>query len=289
MAMKFDNTGYRQHIVNSACLLLLALLSACTTTPETTQSNDAPIAAFIAEREAAAGAQQTQATQTLPTDEETTPLQLIDTLQYLPVQSYLETGEKIPYIAAVNPYERQSGVISKDSVQQFIQARRAFKAESFVETKQILQALIQQDATLSGPVLMLAKIEHQQGNIEAALTYYQQALTINPQNVNIYIGLAALQRQQGQFIEAQNTYANALTIWKDFPQAHANLAILYDVYLNTPDKAQAHMEASQFLFLGKNQQVNQWLAEIKQRTGVEKSYIDNPALINSEPMPASSS
>ena len=76
---------------------------------------------------------------------------------------------------------------------------------------------------------------------------YEEAIRINKDNVNAYLRLALAQRELGEFILAQNTYSEALAIWPDFPEAHLNLSILYDLYLNHPIRAQEHMEAYQFL------------------------------------------
>jgi len=78
-------------------------------------------------------------------------------------------------------------------------------------------------------------------------------------------------RLQGKFIQSQNVYAKSLALWKDFPEAHLNLGILYDIYLNKPLAGQQHMEAFQFLSDSKKHEVTEWLSEIRTRTGVEYS------------------
>jgi tetratricopeptide (TPR) repeat protein len=99
---------------------------------------------------------------------------------------------------------------------------------------------------------------------------------VNKNNVNAYIALGQLQRKQGYFSDAQNTYLEALNVWKDFPEAHLNLAILYDLYVNEPEEAQKHYEAYDFLTGRKDEKVKKWLVEVKQRTGIERSFIDIP-------------
>jgi hypothetical protein len=72
----------------------------------------------------------------------------------------------------------------------------------------------------------------------------------------------------GNFTQSKRIYADVLKIWKDFPEAHLNLGVLYDVYLNDNIKAQKHIEAYQFLTGGRNEEVAGWLLEIQGRTGV---------------------
>lgn len=199
---------------------------------------------------------------------------LQDSEQYIPVQAYDENGNKISYIAMTNPYIQQEGVIEKGSVARFITARRAFKSGDLALAKKTLLTLTSEDNSLAGPWVMLGHIDKLQNKYEDAEKSYVKAIEINPLNVNAHTSLAYMQRLQGKFRQAQNSYVDALRIWKDFPEAHLNLAILYDVYLNDSVNAQKHMEAYQFLTNSKNDKVALWAAEIQQRTGIQKSFID---------------
>ena len=119
----------------------------------------------------------------------------------------------------------------------------------------------------------------QKDDLKGAESLYRAALIINPDNINAAIGLAKVQRQQGHYLDAQNSYANALSRWPDFPEAHANLAVLYDLYLNNAELAQQHMEAYLFLNGYRDKQVLQWFEELKQRTGITGSIIDTPPVM----------
>jgi len=88
-----------------------------------------------------------------------------------------------------------------------------------------------------------------------------------------------VQRRQGYFSDAHNTYLEALAVWKDFPEAHLNLAILYDLYLNRAEEAQKHYEAFYFLGGEKDKEAHKWLVEVKQRTGIDTSFIDTPPAV----------
>lgn len=193
------------------------------------------------------------------------------TEQYLPTNSYDKEGVKLPYVAALNPYAEQKGRLKKESVASYIEARRAFKSKEYKKAKSILTQLVELDKSLSGPWVMLGDIEFAEENIESAIQHYQKAFDINNANTNSLLRLARAYREKGEYVTSQNTYANLLAIWKDFPEAHLNLAVLYDLYLNEPLKAQQHMEAYQFLNNGKNKKVAKWLAEIRNRTGVNYS------------------
>ena len=74
-----------------------------------------------------------------------------------------------------------------------------------------------------------------------------------------------------------STYAEALSVWEDFPEAHLNLAVLYDIYLNDPLQAQQHMEAYQFLTEEKDAKTAEWLQEIQSRTGIAPNLYIGPS------------
>ena len=112
-----------------------------------------------------------------------------------------------------------------------------------------------------------------------AITHYQKALEINRSNMNAWLRLAHALRVQGEFLKAQNVYAHALAEWKDCPEAHLNLAVLYDVYLNLPLRAQKHMEAYMFLTGGEDKKVTNWLMEIQKRTGVAQALPADKTLL----------
>lgn len=199
-------------------------------------------------------------------------LKLVATDPYLPVQEQGDEGQWLPYEPRENPYTAQRGRIDKESITRFIEARRAFKAEEWERAEALLQELIEADDDLSGPWVMLGDIASERGEHQKALDAYAKAIAINGDNVNAYLRLALTQRKLGRYLHAQNTYAAALKLWPDYPEAHLNLAVLYDIYLNHPLRAQKHMEAYQFLTDGENTRVSAWLEEIRSRTGIAPGF-----------------
>ncbi len=197
--------------------------------------------------------------------------EIIVTNAYLPVEEFDKEGLKLPYESAPNPYAEQKGRIKKESVALYIEARRAYRAGKDDQAVKKLEALVASDSTLSGPWVMLGDIAVRSKDLEQAQTHFEKALAVNPDNVNALLRLAHVFRIKGEFILSQNVYAQALALWKDFPEAHLNLAILYDVYMDKPMFAQQHMEAYQFLTSQKDDQVAHWLEEIRSRTGVSYS------------------
>ncbi|MFL0802841.1 MAG: tetratricopeptide repeat protein [Agarilytica sp.] len=198
----------------------------------------------------------------------------MDTGQYLPQQKFDEkTSAFLPYEHKENPYLALEGRIKKEAVTKFIEARRALKSNELELSAQLFEEVSVIAPGLSGPWVMRGDIALKSQDKALAVEHFKKAISVNVKNINAYLKLAKTQRQLGNFIDAQNTYANALSVWPDFPEAHLNLGILYDIYLNHPLRAQKHMEAYVFLTEDENTQVSLWLREIQKRTGVAPSLI----------------
>ncbi len=253
MAMKYVN-----FIATTLVLSGLLGIAGCATTSEKSKS-------------AAAGAKPPEIT-------------LSSTLEYLPSPKTDKDGNSIPYVPAENPYVLQKGKIKKESIAKYIEATRATKQKQYSQAEVSLQELTSEDKNLSGPWVLLGDIATEQNNHEKAISNYQKALEINDKNVNAYLRLAKALRMKGEFLKAQNTYAKLLVLWRDCPEAHLNLAVLYDVFLNHPLRAQKHMEAYQYLTGGEDKNIASWLVEIQQRTGVPPGLVVEKKKAESKPL-----
>lgn len=194
----------------------------------------------------------------------------------LPRQVYSAKGEKVPYVPEKNPYTSDTTPVPTESRAMFVAASAQLKRGDLAGARAKFGKLADKYPHLAGPWVRLGDIAQRDGKHAEAAGHYQKAIGLNKKNVNAYIALALVQRKQGQFNSSQNTYLAALDVWKDFPEAHLNLAILYDLYANRPEAAQKHYEAYYFLTGKKDKSVHKWLVEVKHRTGIEESFIDNP-------------
>jgi tetratricopeptide (TPR) repeat protein len=194
----------------------------------------------------------------------------------LPRQPYNSAGQKIPYVPQPNPYTTQDAAAPAEVRPKFLLANYLFREGKQKSAEEHFRALTEKYPSLAGPWVKLGDIAEINGKHDEAINNYKKAISVNKYNVNAYIALGLLQRKQGYFSDAQTTYLEALNVWKDFPEAHLNLAVLYDLYMNRPEDAQKHYEAYCFLTGKKDDKVQKWLSEVKQRTGIERSFIDIP-------------
>lgn len=198
---------------------------------------------------------------------------------YMPKQQYDAMGKKIPYVSVANPYLQDKTLVSVAAKRAFNKAYAAFKSKKYDSAETQFQQMTKKFESLSGPWVKLAQIAEVKNEFNIAEEYYRKAIAVNKNNINTYLSLALIQRQQGLFSQAQNTYVDALNVWRDFPEAHLNVAVLYDMYLNQPVEAQKHFEAYMFLTHYKDKGVRKWLAEVRHRTKIKGSFIDVPPKI----------
>lgn len=199
-----------------------------------------------------------------------------DDMSLLPRQVYNADGKKLPYSKQPNPYMTDTTAIPADARSKFVVASGLLRAGNLKGARTQFKKLTETHPTLSGPWLELGAIAEKREKYDEAVNCYEKAISVNESNVNAYVALGLMQRKQGRFIDAQNTYIRALNVWKDFPEAHLDLAILYDLYLNKPEEAQKHYEAYYFLNNKQDEKVRKWLVEVQRRTGIERSFIDTP-------------
>ena len=194
----------------------------------------------------------------------------------LPQQPYDPAGHKIPYVPQSNPYTTQAAAVPAEVRSKFLLANYLFREGKQKRAQEKFRALTEKYPSLAGPWVKLGDIAQINAKYDEAINNYKKAISVNKNNVNAYIALGLLQRKQGYFLDAQTTYLDALNVWKDFPEAHLNLAVLYDLYMNRTEDAQKHYEAYCFLTGNKDKKAHKWLAEVKQRTGILGSFIDIP-------------
>jgi len=194
----------------------------------------------------------------------------------LPRQRYNSAGEKVLYVAQPNPYTTDKSSIPQEARSMYVAASGMLREGNLKGAHTQFQQLTDKFPFLSGPWVKLGAIAEKNEDYDEAIKLYKKAISVNKRNVNAYIALGLVQRKQGYFADAQKTYLDALHVWKDFPEAHLDLAILYDLYVNKPVEAQKHFEAYYFLTGGKDEKVRKWLVEVRRRSGIERSFIDIP-------------
>lgn len=106
---------------------------------------------------------------------------------------------------------------------------------------------------------------------EEAVQAYRQAIALHGGYPEAHYNLAIVLRGQGAFREAESAYTKAIDLSPDFQDAHYNLAVLYDLYLNDPDKALVHYQHYMERVDGAHEEIKIWIAALEKRLAASRS------------------
>ncbi len=111
---------------------------------------------------------------------------------------------------------------------------------------------------LANSYLMAKKIQ----DAENALSH---VLTIKPTVAEALNLQGLIDVEKGEYNKAEKNYLSAIQQKQNYAFAHYNLALLYDVFYQTPDQALPHYE--RYLELGGegDKYTRNWVAELKQK------------------------
>lgn len=155
--------------------------------------------------------------------------------------------------------------------QRYQQAIALLRQDQTASAQQALQALLADDAEIPGAWYNLALIQHQQNDTQSALQSLERCLSLSPRNAYAHTLNGIILRQQGQFSQAQVAYAKALESDSDYADAHLNLAILYDIYLQYFTDAEIHYQRYLELAVDgeTSEQAKLWLQDLQLRIQLE--------------------
>ncbi|TAA44971.1 tetratricopeptide repeat protein [Corallincola spongiicola] len=185
---------------------------------------------------------------------------------------------------SINPYLASEPVLSAMAKAKFDAAlAKAKAAQSEAEVAAAIkafEAVLAEQADLSGARVNLAQLYRMQGQTDTAMTQLKQAVKDNPNNLDGWNLLGVLQREQGDFTAAEQSYLEALQRWNDYAPAHRNIGILYELYMGRFNDALTHYEAYQALQEKPERRVKGWILLLQRRIdageGVDSAVPSEP-------------
>ncbi len=105
-------------------------------------------------------------------------------------------------------------------------------------------------------------------NYKGAEQAFQRAISQNNRDAVAYNHIGILNRLQGHFDKARLAYEKAIDVDPEYAQAHLNLGILYDIYLQNLKLALNQYETYQTLTDSQDKTVDRWIIDIKRRLKV---------------------
>lgn len=133
----------------------------------------------------------------------------------------------------------------------------------------VFQQLSAQHPMLSGPLVNQALILYRQEKWDDALAMVEESLKVNERNPFAWNLRGMIMRQKGKFPDAREAYERALLIDGNYAKAHFNLGILADLYMQDLRLALTHYETYQTLQRKPDPAVNNWIADLRNRLGIQ--------------------
>lgn len=152
-----------------------------------------------------------------------------------------------------------------DPDQRFQQALALMKARQIEPAQAAFLELSRDYPEFSGPLTDLGILYAQGSQLSLAVASLSRAVALKPDNEIAHNWLGTLHRENGDFMRAEQAYQAAIAAKPGYPQAHLNLAILYDVALHRPQQALQGYRQYQHLSGGDSLIVEAWIRELETR------------------------
>lgn len=161
--------------------------------------------------------------------------------------------------------------VRPQNAERFRRATALLLEGRLVEAEALLLQITDDQPELAGPWINLAQVYEAQARDDEALAALEQAVLANPGNCAARTELGVLLRRRGALDEAESHYLACLERQPDYPAAHLNLGILYDLYLGRWDLALEAYRRYQSLLDEPDKRVNGWVVDLERRLGAEEA------------------
>lgn len=175
------------------------------------------------------------------------------------ISSSAKDGDASPVVVKKN-YK-----ISASVEQQFAYGIEAMATEDYLQAIDIFKKVAEKESRASGPWVNIAIAYRKLDQIDKADEAIETAVKLNPSNPYALNQAGIIKREKGQFEEAQNMYKSALAEYPNYANAHLNLAILCDLYLQKIVCAKSHYQAYQEIEKNDDKQVIAWMSDLSRR------------------------
>jgi len=139
------------------------------------------------------------------------------------------------------------------------------KEKKYKKAEATLDKLISKYPDASGPLANKGVIFSKKNQLKKAEEYFLKALSNNNKLVQARNYLAVVYRKQGKFSQAKEMFDAAIATDPYYANAYYNLGILYELYLQVPEKALENYQLYMDLKKGGDKQVAQWVGMLKRQ------------------------
>ena len=159
--------------------------------------------------------------------------------------------------------EAESEQRGSEQQEKFEQGIKALAAGDLEQARRLFSDITRQNPTLSGPHANLALIDFRQKDLQQALVRINRAIELNPSSHQAFHLRAQILLQQGEIKKARDDYQQAIDLNPEYLNAHYNLALLYDIYLQEIALAIDHYTIYLSLLGEKDETIEEWLNHLK--------------------------
>lgn len=152
--------------------------------------------------------------------------------------------------------------LSPEIVQKYTQAIKLMESGNEDAALKVFDGVSKLNDSLSGPYVNRGLIYLKQGEKEKSEQAFRDALQRNDKNVTALNQLGILLREKKDFAAARKNYEAALAVDDNHLNAHLNLGVLCDIYLQDKTCAMQHYKAYQNL-IADDEQVNNWIIDLE--------------------------
>lgn len=181
-------------------------------------------------------------------------------------------SQKAPVVEIIQQPVAEQQVITPGEIEEnarieklnlYQQGLDAFASRDYDNAKIIFAKFIEKYPSMAGAYVNLALIAYHLEDFQTTENLVTQAIGLNPSQAQAYHLRAQLHLKNGDIKKAQDDYIKAITIKPDYTNAHYNLALLYDIYLQ--DIEQAIKQYSIYLsLLGKEDEATKdWIEHLR--------------------------
>ena len=167
--------------------------------------------------------------------------------------------------APITQIDKSKIKVDKDLIEQFAQGVALMKEKKYQEAILIMNAILEEDNRLPGPVTNLGIIYLKMGEEEKGVEFLKRAVTMDPTQAGAYNELAYLHREKGEFDEARGLLETAIQYNPGFLLSYFNLGVLCDIYLRDPQCAYDNFIIYNESAEAKDPLVENWLDELERR------------------------
>lgn len=139
----------------------------------------------------------------------------------------------------------------------------AINAGNYAEAKRIFVRFVKNYPKLSGAYVNLGLIAIKHEDYDNAEWLSGLAIDLNPRQAYAYNLRAQLNLRKGKIKEARQDYLKAIKINPDYTNAHYNLALLYDIYLQELALAIEHYSKYLTLLGKEDEKTQEWINYLK--------------------------